>query len=59
MHQFYNQLPLRMGGQEIYNFSSLYPTDATYQFGNKNPVINRQCMMHDGAIGHLSDLGNL
>ena len=54
-----NYLPLRMRGHEIYNFSSPYPTDATYQFGNRDPVINRQCMMHDGAIGHLRDLGNL
>ena len=50
---------MRIGGHEIYNFSSLYPTDATDQFGNKDPVINRQCMMHDGAIGQLSDFGNL
>ena len=58
-----------MGGHEIYNFLSLYPTDATYQIWLRlaqycwEDVYAQRTMDDDGrqpkAIGHLSDSGDL
>ena len=66
--------PLWMGGHEIYNFLSLYPTCRCYtpnlvKIGSV--VLEKKMLMDDGqwtmhdegrkpiAIGHLSDSGDL
>ena len=55
-----------MGGHEIYNFLSSYPTDITYQIwlsSSWEEYANARQTMDDGrqpiAIGHLIDSGDL